>query len=98
MTQLQCPMGCPGHHAVLYNPNRFIFGDNKNFWYLLDPLNNFAPMSNCPCVQGKSNKPPPRPKVCVGGGGKIFHDLTSIFSFINIHEYANEIILYLTIG
>ena len=56
-------------------------------------------MSNCPCVQGKSNKPPPRPKLCVGGGGKLlFHDLTSIFSFINILEYANEIILYLIIG
>ena len=69
MTQLQCPMGCPGHHAILYNPNRFIFGDNENFWYNVDPLNNFAPMNSCPCVQGKSNKPPPRHKVCVGGGG-----------------------------
>ena len=33
MTQLQCPMGCHGHHAILCNPNRLIFGDNKNFWY-----------------------------------------------------------------
>ena len=32
--------------------------------------------------------------VCVGGGGGggkyLFHDLTYIFSFINIHDYANE--------
>ena len=26
------------------------------------------------------------------------YDFTSIFSFINIHEYANEIILYMTTG
>ena len=32
-TQLQCPMGCQEHHAILCNPNRFIFGDTKNFWY-----------------------------------------------------------------
>ena len=30
-------------------------------------MNNFAPMSNCPWVQGKSNKPPP--EVCVWGNG-----------------------------
>ena len=69
MTELQCPMGCPGHHAILYNPNRFIFGDNKNFRYLVDPLNNFAPMRNCPCVQGKSNKTPPVPRCVWGEGG-----------------------------
>ena len=28
MTQLQCLMGCQGHHAILCNSNRFIFGDN----------------------------------------------------------------------
>ena len=55
-------------------------------------------MSNCPWVQGKSNKPPPPPDVCGGGGQIIFHDFTSIFKFINIHEYANEIIVYLAIG
>ena len=60
-----------GHHAILCNQNRFIFGDNKNFSYLLVPLNNFASMNNCPWVQGKSNKPPPPSEVCVcvGGGG-----------------------------
>ena len=51
-------------------------------------------MSNCPWVHGKSNKPPP--EVCVGAK-YLFRDLTYIFSFINIHEYANEIILYITI-
>ena len=66
------PMGCHGHHAILCNPNRFIFGDNMNFWYLLVPLNNFASMNNCPWVQGKSNKPPPPSRgVCVGEGGGI---------------------------
>ena len=73
MTQLQCPMGCHGHHAILCNLNRFIFGDNKNFWYLVVPLNNFVSMNNCPWVQVKSNKPPPPPpppEVCVGGRGE----------------------------
>ena len=74
MTQLQCMMGCHGYHAILCNPNRFIYRDNKNFWYLVVPLNNFASMNNCPCVQGKLNKPPPPPPpptpevcACVGG-------------------------------
>ena len=26
MTQLQCLMGCHGHHAILCNPNKFVFG------------------------------------------------------------------------
>ena len=70
LTQLQCPMGCHGHHAILCNPNRFIFVDNI-FWYLVVPLNNFESMSYYPWVQGKSNKsplPPPHPG-CVCGGG-----------------------------
>ena len=52
-------------------------------------------MNNCPWVQGKSNTPPSPPEVCVGvGGGEyLFHDFTSIFTFINTHEYANYIIL-----
>ena len=64
------------------------------------PMNNFTSMSNCPRVQGKSIKPPPLPRcVCVcGRGGNSYSMTTSIFSFINIHEYANEIILYMTIG
>ena len=74
MTQLQCPVGCHGHHAVLCNPNGFIFGDNKKFWYLVVPVNNFACMSNCLLVQRKSNKPTHPPGVCVcgwvRGGGK----------------------------
>ena len=69
MTQLQCPMGCHGHNAILCNPNRFIFGDNMNVRYLVVPLNNFASMNNCPWVQGKSNKPLPLSRcVCVWGG------------------------------
>ena len=78
MTQLQCPMGCHGHHAILCNPNRFIFGDNKNFWYLVVPLNNFASMNNCPWVQGKWNKPSP-PSRGVGEGGNSY----SMITFIN---------------
>ena len=70
MTQLQCPMGCRGYHAILCNPNRFMFRDNKKIWYLVVPMNNFTSMSNCPRVQGKSIKPPPLPRcVCVCGGG-----------------------------
>ena len=90
-------MGYHGHHAILCYSNRFIFRDNKNFWYLVVPQNNFASLSKCPLVQGKSNTPPPpSPEVVVGGGGVL--DYSSMFSFINIHEYAKEIILYMTIG
>ena len=63
VTQLQCGMGCRGHHAILYDPNRFILRDNV-FLLLMVPLTNFASMSNCPWVQAKSNKPP-SPDVCV---------------------------------
>ena len=68
------------------------------FWHLVVPLNNFARMSNCPWVQVESSKPPP-PEVYVWrwGRGIVFHNFTSIFSFINIHEYANEIILHMSI-
>ena len=69
-------------------------GDNKSCWYLVVPLNKFTSMYYCPWVQGKANKPPPEVCVCVCGGG-VFYDFTSIFSFINIHEYANEIFLYI---
>ena len=62
-------MACHVHFAILCNPNRYIFGDNT-FWHLVVPLNNFAYLSNCPWMQGKSNKPLPSPKVCVWGGGK----------------------------
>ena len=31
LTQLQCSMGCHGNHAVLCNPDRFIFRDNIFF-------------------------------------------------------------------
>ena len=79
MTQLQCPIGFHGHHAILCNPNRFIFGDNKKNLYLVDPLNNFAPMGNCPWVQGKSNKPPPEVCVCVGGGANSYSMILPIF-------------------
>ena len=76
-----------------------IFRDNKNFWYLVVPLINFASISNCPWVQGKSNKPPPPLPRCVCVGGDSYSMiLTSVFSFINVHEHANEIILYMTIG
>ena len=87
MTQLQCPIGCHGHHAILCNPNMFIFGDNKNLWYLVVPLNNFASMNNCPWVQGKSNKPPPPSRgVCgEGGGGGRYSKLLPLFYF---HKYS----------
>ena len=41
--------------------------DIRNFWYLVVTFNNFATMSNCPWVQGKSKKPPPPPVVFVWG-------------------------------
>ena len=88
MTQLQCPIGCHGHHAVLCNPNRFIFGDNKNFWYLVVPLNNFASMNYCPWVQGKSNRPPPPSRgVFVGGGGR-WDSYSMILPLFYFHKYS----------
>ena len=70
MAQLQCPMDCHGQHAIECNPNRFIFGDNKIFLYLVVLLNNSTSMNNCPWVQSKSNSPlllPRCVRVCVRG-------------------------------
>ena len=61
------PMRCHEHHAIICSPNRYMFRDNMNFWYLVVPMNNFTSMSNCPRVQGKFIKPPPLPR-CVWGG------------------------------
>ena len=103
MNQLQSPMGCHGHHAILCDPKRFIFGYNKDLWYLVVPINNFAFMCNCPLVQSKSNKPPPPPNsrgVCGGeeGGANSYSMILPLYLVSEIHEYANEIILYMTIG
>ena len=68
MTQLQCSMGCHGHHAILCNPNRFIVGDNQNCWYLVVPLNNFASMNNG-CKVSRISPLPPSRGVYVGEGG-----------------------------
>ena len=61
-----------------------VFSETISFWHLVVPLNNFASISNCIWMQGKSNKPPiPTRGVC--GGGRVsmlFHNFTSIFSFI----------------
>ena len=47
-----------------------LFLETISYWLLVVPLNNVAPMSNCPWVQGKANKPPPPSRgVCVCGGG-----------------------------
>ena len=64
-----------------------------NVWYLVVPLNNFASMNNCPWVQGKSNKPLPLPRCVCVGGGIVIPCFTSIFTFINTHEYAHDMIL-----
>ena len=64
-----------------------LFSEVISFWYLVVGLNNFASISNCLRMQGKSNIPPSPRSVCVlGGGGILFHDFTSIFSFINIRD------------
>ena len=90
MIQLQCSMGCHGHHAILCNPKRFIVGDNKNCWYLVVPLNNFASMNNG-CKVSRISPLSPSRGVYVGEGG--IHEFTSTFSFINTHEFANDTIL-----
>ena len=60
-------------------------------------------MCNCPLVQSKSNKPPPPPNsrgVCGGeeGGANSYSMILPLYLVSEIHEYANEIILYMTIG
>ena len=69
-------------------------GRKLEFLVFSGPTEQFTSMNNCPRVQGKSNKPPPPPKVCVWGiGEELFQDFTYIFTFIDTHEYANDIIL-----
>ena len=73
ITQLQCPMGCHGHHVSLCSQTG-LFLETISLWHLVVPLNNFAFMSSCPWVHGRSNKPLSLPRcmcvcVCVGGGG-----------------------------
>ena len=70
--QATVPNRLPSAQPILCNPNRFIFGDNKTFWYLVVPFNNFASMNNCPWVQGKSNKPHPLPRCVCGGWGNSY--------------------------
>ena len=57
------------------------FGDNKNFWYLAVPLNNFAPLSYTPLVQVSLISPLPR-YVCVCGRG-------------GVHRYSMSLRLFL---
>ena len=70
-TQLQCPMGCHGHHAILCKQKQVYFRRQYHIdIHLVVLLNNFASMSNCPWVHSKSNRPLPLPRcVCVWGGG-----------------------------
>ena len=46
-----------------------LFSGTIPFWHYMVSLNNFAYLSKCPWVQGKSNEPPPTPEVCVCVGG-----------------------------
>ena len=47
-----------GHHAIVCNPNWFIFKDNI-YLAFSGPTEQFTLMSNCPWVQVKFNKPKP---------------------------------------
>ena len=71
-------MGCHGHHAILFNPNRFIFGDHKIFLVFSGPIDRFRILNNCPLVQGMSKKPPP-PEVCVWGEGDSYSMILHLF-------------------
>ena len=54
-----------GHHAIVCNPNWFIFKDNI-YLAFSGPTEQFTLMSNCPWVQVKFNKPkPPLCKIMV---------------------------------
>ena len=44
-----------------------LFSETISFWHLVVPLNNFASMSNCHCVQGNAKKPPSHLPRCVWG-------------------------------
>ena len=91
------PNGLPWTSCNLCNPNRVLFRDNKTFWYLVVPLNNFASMSDCPWVQGKSNKLPLPRCVCVGGGGGEGggNSYSRILPLLQVSLiFINEMILY----
>ena len=45
-----------------------VFSETISFWHLVVPLNNFASISNCLLMQGKSNKPPHPHSRCVWRG------------------------------
>ena len=47
-----------------------VFSETISFWHLVVPLNNFASISNCVLMQGKSNKPLSPLEVCVEGKGE----------------------------
>ena len=70
ISQLQCPMGCCGHHAMLCNP-KGLFSETVRIF----GIHWSHSMNNCPCVQGKSIKPPPPPEVCVWGGGQGYYSM-----------------------
>ena len=47
--------GCHGDHAFFHSAKEFIFEDNFFFCISGVPMNDLAPMKNCPGVQGRSN-------------------------------------------
>ena len=83
MTQLQCPMGCHGDHAILCNPNSLRFISHPWVIVLGCKISLISPLPRC---------------VCVGRGCQIVIPWSYLhFNYINIHDYANEKILYVTI-
>ena len=62
-----------------------LFSEVISFWYLVVALNNFASISNCLRMQGKSNMPPPLSRgVCVGGGEGEFYSMILPQSLVSL--------------
>ena len=86
-------MGCHEKHANSHNPNGLIIKANIFFCILVDPMNNLASIRHCHRGKGRSNYPQAPSSWPLLTFFFPINDFPVIFrDFINIHEYANEMI------
>ena len=77
-------MGCHGNYAISHNQNGFIIEEHKLFAFEW-PYESFDISNKCSKEFNVDRIPPWVPKLC--------NSFASFFKvFINIHEYANEMI------
>ena len=82
-------MCCHGNHAISHNKNGFVIEEHIFFLHFSGLIEPFCINKNTPRGSIEIQLPPP---------SSLSNGFALLFSvFINIHEYANEIILYRTI-